>query len=193
MKIIENALPNAIFEKLQAEIFRAGFAWYCYENPHYADETNQFGQVYAHMAFVNGQAHSPIAEDLAAYLKTIIEADGRKVTGVGKIIVEALNGGERWVEQLPHVDLTEEHEIGYLFLNDNDGELVIYDEKFTLGEDHYEDYLAKKNETLNITQNQLIKPVANTFVCFDGLFYHCDRSPMNANRRIVVSYCYKAE
>jgi len=191
MKIIENALPQPIFEKLQGEIFRAGFAWYCYENPHYAEETNNYGQVYAHMAFVNGQAHSPIADDLAAYLKTIIEADGRKVTGVAKIIVEALNGGERWVEQLPHVDLTEEHEIGYLFLNDNDGELVIYDEKFTIGEDHYDDYLEKK-DILNCIEH-IYKPVANTFVCFDGLQYHCDRSPMNANRRIVVSYCYKAE
>jgi len=191
MKIIENALPQPIFEKLQAEIFRAGFAWYCYENPHYAEETNKFGQTYAHMAFVNGQAHSPIADDLAAYLKTIIEADGRKVTGVAKIIVEALNGATGRVTQLPHVDLTEEHEIGYLFLNDNDGELVIYDEKFTLGEDHYDDYLEKK-DILNCIEH-IYKPVANTFVCFDGLQYHCDTSPTNANRRIVVSYCYKAE
>lgn len=191
MKTIENALPQPIFEKLQADIFKAGFAWYCYENPHYAEEYNSFGQTYAHMAFVNGQAHSPIADDLAAYLKTIIEADGRKVTGIGKIIVEALNGSTYATKQLPHVDLTEEHEIGYLFLNDNNGSLDIYDKRFPVGADHHEHYSENADKFTVIDKHYL--PRENTFVCFDGLQYHCDTSPTDANRRIVVSYCYKAE
>ena len=191
MKIIEEALPQAIFEKLQADVFKAGFAWYCYENPHYAEGNQQFGQTYAHMAFVNGQAHSPIADDLAAYLKTIVEKDGRKVVGIAKMIVECLNGSSEAIQQLPHVDLTEDHEIGYLFLNDNNGSLVIYDETYTKGEDHWDDYQDKK-DILNCIEN-MYSPVANTFVSFDGLKYHADTTPTNANRRIVVSYCYKAE
>ena len=85
----------------------------------------------------------------------------------------------------PHVDWDNEHMTGLYYLNDSDGDTIIYNEKRdqTLTETSYQ---WSKNK--NFTVQKSITPKADRFVIFDGATYHSSTSPTTTDYRIVINY-----
>ena len=91
----------------------------------------------------------------------------------------------------PHVDTDFPHRTALFYLNDCDGDTIMYKEKYdpTQQLDQTEYYL---NHIKNATVDYTIAPKENQMAWFDGLTYHSSNSPTNAARRFIINVNYTA-
>lgn len=76
----------------------------------------------------------------------------------------------------PHKDFHTPHRTGLYYLNDSDGDTTIYKE--TQLSDQY-------------TVSETVSPKANKWHDFDGSHYHSSATPINHEKRIVITYNYE--
>jgi hypothetical protein len=77
----------------------------------------------------------------------------------------------------PHVDnLFENSYSGIYYVNDSDGDTIIFNEKCD-----------SKFDTNNLTVKKRITPRKNRFVLFDGDYYHTSCNPIHNETRIVIN------
>ena len=81
--------------------------------------------------------------------------------------------GER--EDLPHVDIVDDHFVMLYYVCDSDGDTIIYNEQ---------------EKSSNYTVQKRITPKQGRVVLFDGSYYHTAEQPLN-NMRCVVNYDLK--
>lgn len=76
-----------------------------------------------------------------------------------------------------HVDHDFKHKVIMIYLNDTDGETIVYNKKF----DNKNRLIL--SDKLDIIKN--IKPELYKIVCWDGSYYHAATYPKNNNRRVA--------
>jgi hypothetical protein len=81
-----------------------------------------------------------------------------------------------------HIDGFKEHQTLIYYLNDSDGDTVIFDKMYSKGDDY------QKNSSMSLPIKQRIKPVANTLLHIDGFQYHSGSNPINTNTRITINF-----
>lgn len=85
----------------------------------------------------------------------------------------------------PHVDWDESHMTALYYVNDADGDTVIYNEKYNpTSEKISYQYHSEADFTIQDT----ISPKADRMVFFDGLTYHSSSTPTESPHRIVVNF-----
>lgn len=80
-----------------------------------------------------------------------------------------------------HIDRVEDHYVLILYMNNTDGDTIIYDELW----DNSKPEQYKDKETLKIAK--IISPKENRSVFFDGRLFHSYYFPKQHNRRIVIN------
>jgi hypothetical protein len=96
----------------------------------------------------------------------------------------------------PHVDIVRPHQVGLLYINDSDGDTVIYNEKFDFAWLHHRDtrdsiYYYNNVLRRKVTTCETITPKENRFAMFDGMHYHSSTSPLGSKRRIAINYNFE--
>lgn len=81
------------------------------------------------------------------------------------------NGKKR---STPHVDNIKPHLALIYYVNDSDGDTIIYHQKY-------------KENFRRLTVKKKIQPKAGKFVLFDGLHFHSATAPSKASHRCVVN------
>lgn len=77
----------------------------------------------------------------------------------------------------PHVDNDEKHFVVIYYVNDSDGDTVIYNQK----------YSGKVYNQSELTVFKTINPKAGSIVIFDGSMYHTNYAPQKNNFRCVIN------
>ena len=77
----------------------------------------------------------------------------------------------------PHIDLDEPHLASIFYVNDSDGNTVIYDQKWN----------PEQGIKQELTVMQEIKPVANRLIAFDGMHIHTGHNPTKHSNRILIN------
>jgi NAD+--asparagine ADP-ribosyltransferase len=75
----------------------------------------------------------------------------------------------------PHVDMTIPHMVLLYYVNDSDGDTIIFHQKHSSDQDPV------------LTVNRSISPKAGSAILFDGLTYHSSASPQYTEERIVLN------
>tara|TARA_Y100001963_G_C6736136_1_gene426507 strand:+ start:612 stop:1244 length:633 start_codon:yes stop_codon:yes gene_type:complete len=82
---------------------------------------------------------------------------------------------------LPHTDYEYKgnipHYAGILYMNDSDGDTVIYNE-------------IERSDNYSI--QKIISPKKNRLVLFNGIYYHTGHSPSHHNNRILLNFDYSS-
>lgn len=81
----------------------------------------------------------------------------------------------------PHIDSNVPHIASVYYVNDSDGDTVIYNETYNGNE---------KEETKSLTIKEKISPKANRLLLFDGKYYHTGHSPSKHKNRIIINSNY---
>lgn len=76
---------------------------------------------------------------------------------------------------IPHKDYDDEHFVLLYYVNDSDGDTVIFDNE----------------KDLNIIKS--VTPKKGRILLFDGKFYHAAGNPISSNYRAVVNYDFTAD
>lgn len=78
----------------------------------------------------------------------------------------------------PHVDMLDPHYAGILYMNDSDGDTVIYKETEEQLDGNYEPIYS-------------LSPKKNRLLLFDGSYYHTGHAPSGHNNRILLNFNYR--
>jgi len=75
----------------------------------------------------------------------------------------------------PHVDTDMEHLVLLYYVNDSDGDTIIFNEKFD------------GSSIPDLTVKQMVSPKMGRAVLFDGLYYHSSSGPKISDNRVVIN------
>jgi hypothetical protein len=85
----------------------------------------------------------------------------------------------------PHVDYGEPHRTAVYYVNDADGDTVIFDQTF---DDVSVEASARYANENRFTIRRSIAPRKGKMICFDGRHYHASAYPTTASKRIAVTF-----
>ena len=131
---------------------------------------------YVHTASFNENRISDIHDFGVDILNAFAKKHGIKVEKVLRIKANILNKTDKQNHiHPPHVDIAMPHMVLLYYVNDSDGDTVIFYEKHSSDQDPV------------LTVNRSISPKAGSAIMFDGLTYHSSSSPQYTEERIVIN------
>ena len=126
-----------------------------------------------------------IANDLAYVGEFTIGLEGPAVDKQGTNLKELIRVRMGLITRVPHEiihaphkDSSEPHITGNYYLNETDGDTVIYNET---------------TQSKEYTIKERVKPIQNSWHQFDGNHYHSSSAPVNNEKRIVLTYNFTTQ
>lgn len=190
MSIIEmdNVIPKLYEDMIEAETTALG--WYFHPESARPDLAfkDSYGGFY-HMAY-DGQASNPVGSAINAILVPLlfIFCDKAKLEFNALIRVRLGMFTRSPVEvkyHNPHVDFYAPHKVALYYVNDSDGDTVVFNETFE--NVNLEQSVRHANED-KFTVIKRIPPKKGRMVAFDGKQYHASMHPVQHQSRIVVTF-----
>jgi hypothetical protein len=119
---------------------------------------------------------------------------GEKVKSILRIRCILNTVADKNYEFGTHVDLQQPHRTALIYLNDSDGDTIIYNERLTPTLSTLGGNLEIDDDTLpELTIKQTVAPKANRMAIFDGHLYHSGRTPTTVSRRVAININYTTE
>jgi hypothetical protein len=179
MRIVDDAMPN--FAALQARTMAPGFPWYYARQTRKEDEgANPWLNGWVHLVYDNGEFYShdhPLFIEQIGYLLGALGEEPKEGVFRIRMIMNTLT--DRPYPNGAHVDLMHPHKTALLYLNDADGDTLIYKERW-----------GEADPSGPLTLDRAVAPKANRAVLFDGLQLHTGTTPVQAARRVVLNINY---
>jgi hypothetical protein len=176
MRVIDNAAPG--FGALQEKILAPGFPW------HYARATQKDGvdnpwlRGWVHVVYDHGNWYSQDGEFILNHIVDMFAAVNEPATNIYRIRLVLNTITDQPYLNGAHVDFVWPHKTALLYLDDADGDTVIYEETW------------REERPAAFTEAGRFAPAANRLVLFDGLRFHTGTTPARAARRVVLNVNY---
>lgn len=166
MRIIDDFLDAELFRTISDDISSDEFPWYYWDNISLGD-TNTLGKYgFNYWLIKEGQQPYELPETYYTFLNELQVTVGSSEVIRSRIDMTLYRDDPNPLE--PHVDLTYPHITTIYYVNDSDGDTVLYNREMV----H-------------------IEPRANRLLIFDGLTMHTGHTPMKQNRRILINTNFK--
>lgn len=188
--VLERAVREDLFQELKTEIFSDGFPWFYTgttlgEN---TEKTDKFNYSFFHNAYFHDDGYSVVGEKLEYAILDCLNYINFPISRMLRIRLGLITVTEHTIVHTPHIDFPFEHKTGLLYLNDSDGDTILYNERYDTSRDKSEyDQKIRNREKEIITT---FTPKENKLAIFDGLLYHSSSSPTKTDRRVVVNFNY---
>lgn len=187
-----DAVPDQLFRKIKGTVENDSFPWFYASTSAYdgnKDLETLYNGSFGHIAYNNGKL-SPISDYLEAALLVSLDKFSMRVQTLKRIRIGCIPVSAVPTINPPHVDIGTPHKVALLYLNDSDGDTILYNEHYNCGthfssSDYYQYTLGGKT-----TVETTITPEENKMIVFDGLQYHSSSAPLKTKRRIAVNYVF---
>lgn len=180
IEVIDDFLPKFIFDRVCLKVMNSEFPWTCVPTGHTTD--SHFAFVHNISNYPNGEI-SELSEVVASY---ICEKFNLRVTQLRIIRFGLTHRESVYTIHKPHVDSIESHKVALLYLNNSDGDTIIYKERYTTGKMPFQN-------VNDLTVDQKITPKPNRLVFFDGDLYHSASTPVNNQLRYAINFNFATE
>jgi hypothetical protein len=184
---IENLLPNSYCDEIQRTLFGWDFPWGYNSTLSYGDiidskfidndskikDTDGF----VHTFFWGGKKISPYADLVIPLVWFMEQQTNIEIQEIFRIRAVFVNKNETFGNfyNVPHIDDKHDHKSMIYYVNDSDGDTILFKERFSGDLD-----FNKK------TEERRISPKKNKAVVFDGLRYHAGSVP-RVNHRVLIN------
>jgi hypothetical protein len=182
MKVINNILPQDVFDTLQAKVFSVQFPWYHVSTAHEGGQ-DPFSYSWSHLCFEDRKIYHDIFYEAGAALDMMLANTGHVLDELYRIRLGCITISKDLVVHDAHVDHLFPHQVGLLYLNDADGDTILYNEQYDFTKPDV-------RTTPLLTEAMRIEPVANRFLTFDGSHFHSSSTPSEVARRVNINYTY---
>ena len=192
IRVLDNVLPAYLFKNLHDELMRLDFPW---NYGRVADGRHEIVNT-----FLYGFVRVVINDGILIYdPHGIIESSVRSALGyAGEELKSILRircilntAADKNYDFGTHVDLLQPHRTALFYLNDSDGDTIIYNERFNPCLHTQGGTIKIDDDTVPaLTINQAITPKANRMSIFDGHLYHSGRTPTTVPRRVAININY---
>tara|TARA_B100001996_G_scaffold22916_1_gene18078 strand:- start:218 stop:769 length:552 start_codon:yes stop_codon:yes gene_type:complete len=178
MEIIDNFLEEEYFNHIQSKILHADHPWYYMDNISISKEMTT-RETYLRYGFNYSLIEPDHKEynlgELNKFIYDVSIAANANVALRSRMDMTTNRGKSYKLE--PHVDFRYPHITTIFYVNDSDGNTIIYNQQY--GDDS------------ELTIKQEIQPIANRLLIFDGLHIHTGHTPSKHNRRILINSNFK--
>ncbi len=190
-KKIDNVLGNNVLSELQYRILEGNIPWYFGEATAYKNSsTGPLDFSFSHLIFNNGEAVSPLFDTvLMSFLKCLDQAE-QKLDQLYRMRLGLITATSKSITHGAHVDMDTLHKTALFYLNNSDGDTILYDNVYELNSSLDSEAFLK---TQTLTELKRITPKENTFLSFDGLRYHSSSTPILTKKRIVLNINYSVK
>jgi hypothetical protein len=192
IKIFDNVLPKGYADQIELDISRTGFPWFYIDDVTNKNYGNNAGLV--HPAYDFNEEPSQWHPFIRPLIYTVEELNQVPITQLLRIRVGLLtkNNGDSSIYNTPHIDFTVPHYTACYYVNDSDGDTVIFDQKLSdLGSaEHNEQNIKKYVEQAKFTVAKRCSPNKNSLCIFNGERFHSSSMPTTHNKRFVISINY---
>ena len=191
-RIFDKVIPDGYADQIEADLCRVQFPW------HYIDDvTNKaYGSNsgFVHMAIDFGAEPSEWYPFIKPIIYSIEEVMGHRIEQLLRIRVGLLTktAEVNYEFNTPHVDFLLPHMTACYYVNDSDGDTVVFNEHLehagieNLTEQAVLDYVAKTDFTIETRST----PKKGRLCVFDGLQFHSSSKPKQHDRRMVITINY---
>ena len=189
LDIKENIIDNVLFDQLKRELNY--LPWFFIENTAYGlNPSNIFDFSWHHIAIINSNDNSYFAGFTRKLIQSILDNQKIKYERIIKARYGLITALPNRVIHAPHVDLTEPHQVGLIYLNDSDGDTYFFDADYDYTSSlSSSDYFNLKYKD-NIDIMKTVSPKQNRLVLFDGSIFHSSSSPNKVSHRITLNFCF---
>jgi hypothetical protein len=188
---IDNAIPKLYQDQIELETTSREMAWTFHEES--ARSGQNFQQSFSGFSHIAFHHTDPTPTLMSSTLipmlfifceKAKIELNSILRIRLGLFIRTMIEAPHH----NPHVDFFEPHYDALYYVNDSDGDTVIFNE--TLDDVHQDRSEAYANEN-KFTIAHRISPKKGRMVCFDGRRYHASMHPMKSASRVVITFNFR--
>lgn len=186
-----NILSKSVLKKIQDNVFSNHTPWYSGSTDYFADSTPDSNSYsFSHFAIRHGKVVSPLGDMLEIAALSALDAVGEPVDHIARIRIglhtitpEAFVGG-------PHVDADHPHRVALIYLNNSDGNTVLFNERFDPACNLKSDEYVRQRLDNQVTVSDTVTPEENKMIWFDGHQYHSSIGPTQTSRRYVININY---
>jgi hypothetical protein len=178
--IIDDAIPVAYADAIENFIFKLNFPWWYQADSAFGADANSVSYPSLnHVLVRHGEPINPSFEFFLPMIYFVCDKINYNITQItsAKSCLQLpliMQSDDR--SNNPHVDVEHEHLVALYYVNDSDGETIIYNETF------------EKNTTFSketLTVKQRITPKKGRFLIFNGKYLHNSTTPNHGPRCII--------
>jgi len=172
---IENLLSRQHYTFVRSKLDTPGVAWYYAETTANDFDTKQaFHSSFSHLVFKKDRGViSELFDSLFPILLSALDRQQKNLKELLRIRVGLITRAPHEIIHAPHKDDTIPHTTGLYYLNDTDGDTIIYNEEAP---------------SSNYTIKERLTPKENTWHSFNGAHYHSSSAPTQQEKRITITY-----
>ena len=190
IKVFDKIIPQGYADAIEQDLLDREFPWYYVDDVTSLDYGNNSG--FTHVAYKTGQAldYYPFLKPL---VYAIAEANGQPLKELYRIRIGFLpkNDEPEYEYNTPHIDFLWDHYTACYYVNDSDGDTILFDKKMEdMGlsiSDEVMRSFVKKTKFEIVKQ---VSPQKGRVVIFDGKRFHSSTKPRNHKRRLVITVNY---
>lgn len=196
VEVIDDFLSPSYFKFLTEDIFfDDNFPWYFSEEASYPDnisysvngdvQNNSFG--FNASLFNDGKFNNNFSSKLcgSVYPFALMVKDKLHASTIMRIRADLTLWNPTNLMHGPHVDYNGFHYSSIFYLNESDGDTVIFNEKVPKGKKIAE------MDRHSLTIKEVIEPKPNRLLLFDGTYIHTGHSPSKYKCRKILNSNYK--
>ena len=187
LRVFDDVLPEGVFQELRDEVFDEKTPWYFLNDSAYSDEYGEPGQSsFYNTIYLDGEVESPKKDFFEKIVNVLLMQTNTSIDTLYRIRLGLHVSSSSSVPNKAHIDDERPHTVGLLYLNDSDGDTLIYKEKYDPREGLGAVDSFKKLDSLTISDR--VTPRANRLVIFDGHTYHASSTPTYPSSRRALNF-----
>lgn len=196
-KIFDDLLPSGLVNRIDRVVNSDQFKWYALDNLSSGDQEKKFEFVYkdgykyketwglTNLLFMDNNWYDNhqlflSAQQIVDYVQ---EKEGFNLHRISRVKVNLLTNHidktfDNMSINLPHLDAHYKHKVLVYYVDDSDGDTILFNEKWK-----EEDF---KN-TVMLSTEARVAPKRGRILMFDGLQYHTSQNPIQHKYRSIIN------
>jgi hypothetical protein len=189
-KIIDDLLPQRYADDLETDIMHLHFPWHYVKDVTYESYGNNSG--FVNVVYDMGGKTTdwlPFVKPLVYHIES---ASGYTMEKLLRIRIGLLLPGSiDKPHNTPHVDFLMSHKTACYYVNDSDGDTVLFRQDIGMIKDNIDDnVLEQYTKSTDFTVVDRCSPKKNRLYIFDGRQFHASTRPKEHDRRVVITVNY---
>ena len=197
IKVYDDLLPPALVDRIERTLTGDQFYWYALDNISLGGQEpkREFEMPEGHKYIETSGMTKPLWRDGLWYdpydmymmsrmiIDYFCEAEDMDINQLIRIKANLLtpNPNPEYDEtsfHYPHIDFYNDHHVLVYYVNDSDGDTIIFDQKWEPSND---------GSIVPLTIKQRIAPKRGRIAYFNGRYYHTSTNPMHHSERIILN------
>ena len=191
IKVFDKIIPQGYADAIEQDLLDREFPWCYIDDVTNLDYGNNSGLT--SIPYNLGKGTLDYYPFLKPLVYAIAEANGQPLKELYRIRIGFLtkDDGPEYEYNTPHIDFLWKHYTACYYVNDSDGDTVLFDKMMgdmgtSVSDKVVQSYVEKTK--FNIVQR--VSPQKGRVVIFDGCRFHSSTKPRNHKRRLVIAVNY---